>query len=146
MQTRFVVAALVVALAYWQSQPAPEEKPDAPLAVDLSQCFDSEDGAEDAAVVATMCSEIADVIEWDGMQVTPLLSTGVALDEMRTRTREFMCRGESLGDKYPCLRETVASFLDSRLGSSGGLVTPEKRADWVRAYRDIARSARAVFD
>ena len=72
---------------------------------------------------------------------SPVLTTGNKLDTLRTRSREMFCRGESIGDRQPKMRDLVARFLDSRLGVSGGPVTPEQRAAWVSAYREIARAA-----
>ena len=148
MNNRIAIALAIGALAFWYSQkdqePAPS--PNVPTAIDLSGAFDGADAATDCAIVAAMASEIADVIEWDGMQSEPLLTTGVALDQMRTRTREFLCKGESLGEKYPVLRQKVASYLDEQVGNDGGELTPEARVKWVKAYRNIARSARAVVE
>jgi hypothetical protein len=149
MNIRIAIALALGALAFWlnqkpEVQPAP--KPNVPVAIDLSGSFDGPDAAVDCAIVAAMASEIADVIEWDGMQSEPLLTTGVALDQMRTRTREFLCKGVSLGEKYPLLRQKVASYLDEQVGNDGGELTPAARDKWVKAYRDIARSASAVVE
>lgn len=148
MNQRIAIALVLGAVAFWmyQKEDKPAPAPYEPTAIDLRGAFDGPDAARDCAVVAAMASEIADVIEWDGMQSEPLLTTGVALDQMRTRTREFLCRGESLGEKYPLLRQKVASYLDEQVGNDGGELTPEARDKWVNAYRDIARSASAVVE
>lgn len=145
MKYRIVIAVALVALA-WSLQPSKDVKPpvpDGPL--DLTACFEGGDAAQDAAIVAAMASEIADVIEWDGMQEQPLLDTGFALDQMRTKTREFMCRGESLGEKHPLLCERVSEYLTDELGNDGGVVSDQQRAAWVSCYREIARAARATI-
>jgi len=143
--TRILIAAALVGAAVMLSDSGEQPVPPAPAALDLSAVFAHEDGAKDCLIVAEMCDSIADIIEWDGMQPDPLLATGVQLDEMRTRTRELMIKGESLGEKYPALRDAEACYLDEKVGNSGGVVTPAGRAAWVAAYRAIAESARAVI-
>lgn len=146
MKFKIVIVIALVALAI-SLQPSkdvtPEPVPNGPL--NLAAAFEGKDAAQDAAIVAAMSSEIADVIEWDGMQAQPLLDTGFALDQMRTKTREFMCRGESLGEKHPVLCERVSDYLTAELGNDGGVVSDQQRAAWVSAYREIARAARATI-
>ncbi len=145
MKARLAILLLVAAaIAYAMSPatPGPAPTPTPPAAIDLVGAFQGANAADDAATLAAMADEIASVIEWDGEQESPALKTGRALDELRTRTREFMCRGESLGEKHPAMRQKVSDYLDEQLGNSGGEVTPEQRAKWVNAYREISRSAR----
>lgn len=144
MKSRLAVLLLVAAVIAWalSSAPTPPQPPAPPGAINLTGAFRGATAAEDAATLAAMADEIANVIEWDGTQETPALSSGRALDALRTRTREFMCRGESLGERHPMVRTAVAAYLDEQLGNAGGDVTPEQRAKWVSAYREIARSAR----
>lgn len=143
-----VAAALVVcAIAYelLSDNPNPTPQP-TPVALDLAGSLQGETAASDAITLAEMADEIANVIEWDGQREEPVLTTGFALDKFRTSTREFLCRGESLGDRHPELRERVAAYLDEQLGDDGGDLTPEQRENWVDAYRVIARSARALVE
>ena len=144
MRSRLAVLLLVAAVIAWalSSAPTPPPPPAPPGAVDLTGAVQGATAADDAATLAAMAEEIANVIEWDGKQEKPALSTGRSLDALRTRTREFMCRGVSLGDKHPAARTAIASYLDGQLGNSGTEVTEEQRAKWVSAYREIARSAR----
>lgn len=143
MNARYIFAAILVALAIYSATQGTKPTP-APLPSDhlsLAGCFTGPDGAEDAATVSCLASELADAIEHDGMDDEPFLDTGVAFDELRTRARDFRCRGESLGSKYPQLRDKVQRFLEQRVGVSGGPVTSRQRAEWVSAYREIARAA-----
>ena len=145
MKTRLAVLLLVAALIAWALSSAPtppSPAPAPPAAIDLVGAFQGATAADDAATLAAMADEIADIIEWDGRQESPMLKTGRMLDELRTQTREFMCRGESLGEKHPAARTAIGAYLDEQLGNGGGEVTPEQRAKWVGAYREIARSAR----
>ena len=143
-----VAAALVVcAIAYEFLSDGPNPAPQpTPVALDLAGSLQGETAASDAITLAEMADEIANVIEWDGTREEPVLTTGFALDKFRTSTREFLCRGESLGDRHPELRERVAAFLDEQLGDDGGDLTPEQREKWVVSYREIARSARALVE
>lgn len=144
MRTKVAIGLLAAAaVAYLVSaQTLAPKPPVAPPAIDLSAAFSGADAASDAASLAAMTDATADIIEWDGRQAEPLLKTGKSLDELRTRTRQFMCGGVSLGDRHPKVRELVGAYLQTQLGDDGGEITPEQRAAWVSAYREIARSAR----
>ena len=142
MNTRSRLPACLVAVAvaaYFIPATAPTPQPDGEL--NLSKAFSGLTALEDASLVSALCGEIADVIDWDALMGSPVLTTGNKLDTLRTRSREMFCRGESIGDRQPKMRDLVARFLDSRLGVSGGPVTPEQRAAWSSAYREIARAA-----
>lgn len=144
MRKALAVALILIAgVMYVASARTPDTRPPvAPPAIDLTSAFQGQTASEDAATLASMAEEIANVIEWDGKQGSPVLKTGKSLDELRTRTREFMCRGVSLGERHPKMRELVGAYLQTQLGDGGGEITPEQRAAWVTAYREIARSAR----
>ena len=144
VRTKVCIACCLLAAAYYLSTTAqtPDKKPDGPVVIDIAPLLQGDTAAEDCALIAAMCEEVSQVIEWDGMQPEPLLTTGTALDAFRTRTRKFLCRGESIGDRQPDVRDAIATFLDDRLGNSGGEVSQLQRAEWVRAYKDIAESAR----
>ena len=141
------VLALVVAaaIAFMPSKPAPTPQP-APVPPDaftLRGKFIGPTAAEDAATMSALCGELASCIEYDG-QHDQRLKTGVAFDELRIAAREMRCRGESIGARQPQVRDAVHKFLDDSVGSSGGPVTPESRAAWVSALRDLARAAADV--
>ena len=138
-----LAAAAVVFFATGRESAPPA--PPAPVAeIDLTGAFRGPTAAEDAMLVASMADEVGGVIEWDGRQAEPKLTTGKALDQLRTRTREFLCRGESLGERHPRMRQIVADYLETKLGVAGGTITPEQRAAWVAAYREVSRAARHV--
>lgn len=142
MRQTAAIALLVAAAAIYSATGLTPAPPVAPPAIDLTRAFVGPDAAKDAATLASMSDSLADMIEWDGKQAEPLLKTGKALDELRTRTRQFICEGRSLGEKHPRMCELVGAYLESQLGGDSGEIKPEQRAAWVNAYREIARSAR----
>ena len=78
------------------------------------------------------------------MQAEPLIKTGVAFDELRVRTRLLLCKGQSLGEKHPRARTAIETYLNAAAGTSGGPLTPEQRAKWIAAYREVGRAAEAA--
>lgn len=143
MKTRLLILA-AIAFVWWMSQrpaaPTPSPEPP-PGELDLTGAFVGERAADDAAIVAAMCGELADCIEWDSMTAEPVLSTGVALDQLRTRSREFRCDGRCLGEQHPELARRVGDYLDRKLGNQGGPVDQKQKAKWVSCYREIERAA-----
>jgi hypothetical protein len=100
--------------------------------------------AADAVLVGALCGELADELQWDGTQDDPFFRTAISIDELRQRARELRCRGESIGSRQPAARDAIASHLERAVGTSGGPITPEQRAAWVTAFRDIERAAANV--
>jgi len=140
-------AALLVAAAIafmpQKATPTPQPVPVPPDVFTLRGKFIGPSAASDAATFSSLCDELASCIEYDG-QHDQRLKTGVAFDELRIAAREMRCRGESIGARQPQVRDSVHKFLDDAVGSSGGPVTPESRAAWVSALRDLARAAADV--
>lgn len=136
-----LAAALVYGLAPVPSPaPGPTPAPDTgPLS--LAGMFAGPTASEDAALVGAMCSELADEIQFASGKPEGYLATGIAVDELRRRTREMRCRGISIGDRQPAARDAIAKYLESAVGTDGGPLTPEQRSAWVSAYRDIGRAA-----
>ena len=146
MRYRFAIVALLLAAAVWATAPTPvDENPGPPPEIDLRGEFVGETSASDASIMAELADAIADTIEYDAKQDQPGLVTATAFDQLRTRAREFLCCGISLGDRHPRVRETVGDYLDSQLGNDGGPVTPTQRDVWVHCYREIARACRAAI-
>lgn len=143
-RVRLSIALFAAAAGMWFfSAPSRGPQPPAPpMEIDLTAAFRGEKASDDAVTLAAMADEIANVIEWDGKQAEPALTTGKSLDQLRTRAREFMCRGESIGERNPKARQIIADYLETKLGSAGGAVSPDQRAAWVAAYREIARASR----
>lgn len=137
------LVAAAIAFAPQRQAPTPTPAPVPPDAFTLRGKFIGERAASDAATLSALCDELASCIEWDGTH-EQRLKTGVAFDELRIAAREMRCRGESIGARQPHVREAVHKFLDDAVGSSGGPVTPESRAAWVSALRDLARAAADV--
>lgn len=134
-------------ISYASRSPAsPQPAPPAPdtTRLDLRGTFVGPDAAVDAATTAAMCNELADELQWDGSDGEAFIKTGVAFDELRTRTRKLRCKGESLGDKHPRARAAIEAYLNANAGTSGGPLTPEAKAKWVSAYREVAKAAEAA--
>ena len=138
-----LVAAAVIAFAPHRQAPAPSPAPVPPDAFTLRGKFIGPTAAEDASTMSALCGELAECIEYDGKH-DQRLKTGVAFDDLRIAAREMRCKGESIGARQPAVRDAVHKFLDDSVGSSGGPVTPESRAAWVSALRDLARAAADV--
>lgn len=142
------VAALLVAAAISfiplrSSNPEPAPAPTPPDAFSLRGTFTGTTASQDASTVSEMCAALADCIEYDGNN-EKRLKTGAAFDDLRIAAREMRCRGESIGSRQPQARDAIHKFLDDAVGSSGGPVTEQDRAEWVAAFRDIARAAANV--
>ena len=138
-------AALILVALYWSlpARPAPQPTPaPTPDGFNLRGMFIGPSATDDAALLAALCREFADVIEWDGMQPEPRLKSGVAFDELRVAAREFRCRGDSVGKRQPHARDAIQKFLESQVGVSGGPVGPQERAKWIAAYRELSRACR----
>ncbi len=139
------IALVAAAIAYGIMPPAspgpgPTPSPDAgPLS--LAGLFSGETASEDASLIGALCSELADEIEFSSGKPDGYLSTGVAVDELRKRTRILRCRGISIGDRQPSARDAIAKYLDEAVGTDGGPLTAEQRTAWVVAYRDLGRAA-----
>ena len=138
-----LLIAAVIAFAPSRPAPTPSPAPAPPDALSLRGKFVGPTAAEDASTMSALCGELAACIEYDGSH-DQRLKTGVAFDELRIAAREMRCRGESIGARQPQVRDAVHKFLDDAVGSSGGPVTPEIRAAWVSALRDLARAAADV--
>ena len=138
-----LLVAAVIAFAPSRQAPAPGPSPLPPDAFSLRGKFIGPSAAADASIMAALCGELADCIEYDGNH-EQRLKTGVALDDLRVAAREMRCKGESIGARQPAVRDAVHRFLDDAVGSSGGPVTPESRAAWVSALRDLSRAAADV--
>lgn len=138
-----LVAAVIAFAPSRSSTPTPAPAPVPPDAFTLRGKFIGERASSDAATLSALCSELADCIEYDGSH-DQRLRTGVAFDELRIAAREARCKGDSIGARQPHVREAVHRFLDDAVGASGGPVTPESRAAWVSALRDLSRAAADV--
>ena len=138
-----LLIAAVIAFAPSRPAPAPSPAPVPPDAFTLKGKFIGPSAASDAATMSALCGELAECIEYDGSH-DQRLKTGVAFDELRVAAREMRCKGESIGARQPHVRDAVHKFLDDAVGSSGGPVTPESRAAWVSALRDLSRAAADV--
>lgn len=142
-----VVLGVAALLSYAHRSPAgpdPQPAPPPPTTLDLRGTFVGPNAAADAATTAALCHELAAEIEWDAAQANPLITTGVAFDELRTRSRLLLCRGVSLGEKHPRARAAIEAYLNANAGTSGGPLSPEAKAKWIAAYREVAKAAEAA--
>ena len=138
----FIFAAWLILSGDRQPTPAPTPPPGE---LDLAGVFIGQTASDDAAIVASLAGALADCIEYDQMQPDPVLTTGLALDYLRTQARMFRCDGRSLGKVHPELSRRVGDYLDLKLGNAGGPVGPKKLAAWIAAYREIERAATRVI-
>lgn len=122
-------------------QPMPSPLPPGPSDIVLRGLFTGATAEADAAQAAGHWLEIADEIEWDGLQAEPMFKTGHSLDVLRTRARELRWRGDRLGDRQKAVQKAAHDYLDSKVGVDGGSLTPERRKLWVDAYRSLGRAA-----
>jgi len=133
-----LVCLALLFLPTWKREEAPT--PDVgPLS--LVGDFRGVTASEDASTVGNLLLELADEIEWDGSQSEPFIVTGLQIDQLRKAARLLRCRGESIGDRQPAARDKIASYLEIHAGTDGGPLTPESRAAWVSAFRDVGRAA-----
>lgn len=146
LSTRYILAAALIAgaLVAWLLEPrggspTPAPQPDGGLS--MRGLFIGPEAAADAARLAALCDELAECIQVDGMREGgPRLKSGVAFDDLRVAAREARMRGESIGARQPNVKQAIHDFLDKAVGSSGGPVTAEQRAQWVAAYRELGRA------
>lgn len=94
-----------------------------------------------AESLSGICHEAANVLEWDGEQTPPLMDTARKFNATRTMTRHFRERGGSYGELYPTLGPTIQDYLTAKVGRDDkdgvddNTMTPEKRRQYVEAYR-----------
>jgi hypothetical protein len=143
-KTRHHLAALFGAVAFVslmapQAPPAP--KPEPPEAFSLTGKFVGATAAEDAAILAALCDELARIIEADGQRESPRLKSGVQMDELRVAAREGRTRGISIGARQPKARDAIEQYLNEAVGVSGGPVDAGQRAKWVDAFFEISRAS-----
>ncbi len=137
-----LVLAAVLLMPNGRQSDEPTPAPDTGPLV-LRGTFLGPSASDDASLVGALCNELADEIEYDGTQpeAERYLRSGVAVDELRKAARVLRCRGISIGDRQPQARDLIAGYLDKNVGTDGGPLTPETRAAWVTAYRDVGRAA-----
>jgi hypothetical protein len=145
-RTRHILAAALAAgavLSYLANsgsrEPTPAPMPESDIS--LRGAFIGPTASADAATLAALTEELAAVVEYDGMQPEPRLRTGAALDDLRMCAREIRLRGDSIGARQPKARAEINRYMTATLGTDGGPVAPEQRAQWVAAFRMIARAA-----
>lgn len=140
-----LVSALAIGcVASWFLNRAPYPAPPAPRppsGLTLDGLFIGPTAASDSLTLGCLCDSLADAIEWDGQQTEPRLKTGAAFDDLRMCAREARLRGDSIGARQPRARDAIERYMAEKLGTDGGPVDAAKRADWVAAFRDIAKAA-----
>lgn len=146
---RYIVAAVlaavalvcVVALRGEGDRPGPA--PLGPGEFSLRGKFQGESAAADAACLAGLCDELAEGLAFDGSKppAEQRIKTGAQIEDLRVAARESRMRGESIGARQPKARDAIQQYLDSTAGTNGGPLTPEKRAEWVAAFRALGRAA-----
>lgn len=136
----YIFAAVLFAGAYYlgkSSNPTPEIPP-LPAELVLKGQFIGPTASQDAAMLSALCDELAVEIEEDGQKSPPRLTTGLQLEELRTAAREGRMRGESLAARQPHARKLIGDYMTQKLGVDPGEI--KNRADWVAAFRTIAKA------
>lgn len=145
VELRHVIgAALVLTLAWMWAGGTHQAEPTPPPSASLvlrGKFSATPTAASDAAKLSALFAELADEVEWDAAQPDPLIKSGVAFDDLRVRAFDLRLRGESIGQRHPRVREAIKDYLDRTAGTSGRPLTPEQRATWIAAYREVARAA-----
>ena len=146
-RTRYILALALAAGALvsyvansGRREPTPAPLPDNDV-INLRGRFIGPTASHDATVLACLTDELGAIVEYDGMQPEPRLRTGAALDDLRICAREIRLRGDSIGARQPRVRDEISRYMTATLGTDGGPLTPEQRAQWVAAFRTIARAA-----
>ena len=133
-----LVCLALLFLPSWKQNdvPTPDVDP-----FSLAGDFRGATASADASTVGNLLLELADEIEWDGTLGEPFIVNGSQIDQLRKAARLLRCRGESIGDRQPEARDKIAAYLETHAGTDGGPLTPETRAAWVSAFRDVGRAA-----
>lgn len=140
--------AIVVAGGLWAAQAAglfDRQPPRPPAGPDLVSAFrendDPEEARHHARCLATILKSLADVLEYDGSRKEPRIRTATQADDLRIALREFRMQGFSFASKYPAVRDVVDQHFTAAVGTSGGPLDQVRRAQWIEASRQLARSA-----
>jgi hypothetical protein len=136
----FVLMAAVMWLASGDRSPSPTPAPE-PTALDLRGLFVGPTAADDAVTFGALCDELAGVIAYDGTLPSPRLKNGTQFDDLRVAACDARMRGVSIGARQPRVRDAIKTYLEQKLGTSGGAVSVDSRRAWVEAFREIARAA-----
>jgi hypothetical protein len=144
MSARLAVAFVLAVAAIVSAMSKPSAPTPAPPGGDivLAGKFAGPTAAADAAVTAGMFSELADELAYDAERAGgPHMATGVAFDDLRTRAFDLRCRGQKIGDRQPRVRDAIKSYLEAKVGVSGGPISAEQRTAWIASLREIGRAA-----
>lgn len=138
-----IVVAVIGAAFYLGgdlSPVAPTPKPSGPDMVAVFAANENRaEAREHAAVFGSICRSIAAQLEYDATRQKPRYTTGVKIDDLRLRIREYRMGGWSFLTKYPSVGQTIETYMESQLGKSGGPVTPEQRRQWIETFRSVGK-------
>lgn len=116
-----------------------------PAGPDLVKAFATNDNRAEARgharVFGTICTSVAEYLEYDGTRAEPLIKTGVQVDDLRRALRQTRTKGWSFLTKYPGLEGELETFFTRHLGTSGGPIEKAERDKWVAALRQVATCA-----
>jgi hypothetical protein len=116
-----------------------------PSGPDLVKAFATNDNRAEARgharVFGTICTSVAEYLEYDGTRQEPLIKTGVQIDDLRRALRQTRTKGWSFLTKYPGLEGELETFFTRHLGTSGGPIEKAERDKWVAALRQVSACA-----
>lgn len=144
------VAAAVAWLALGMpgfQQPAPSPDGPAPIVttLDLRAAFAGESdrakARHDAHLLGHLTDWLADYLDADGKRPQPKFATGGQVEDLRVEACYWVTQGGTFGAKYPDLGPAIGAHLNAAVGAESADLTPETRAKWVRAFREIAVAA-----
>lgn len=119
-------------------QPAPVPVPVPPPipTVDMSGVFLGEHAARDAAAAAEFFRELVALLEFDGLQIPPLISHDCRYED----AREVFVRyyGRNFETPRPEFTTRVSAYLLQTLGEDDQAMTPERRKQWQEALNALA--------
>lgn len=136
-----LAAAAAVLIAVHIHDQKPDNGPP-PVGPDLRGVFTGRaDAHEHAATFGAICHSLADLIEYDGRQASPIIQTGAQLDDVRQSVRQQRMKNFSFVGNYPRLDAVLVDHFSRAVGTSGERLDDQRRAAWVDAFRSIGGSA-----
>lgn len=147
-------AAVVAAVLAWVAlgmpnplsrAPSPTPGPQPVDVLDLGAAFDSatdrDRAKHDAHLLGHATNWLADYLEADGARPDPKYVSGGQVEDLRVELCWWITEGKMFGAQYPALGPAIGGHLEAIVGPESTDLTPDTRAAWVRAFREISHAA-----